>query len=215
MTRAASARTEENRSVILRGLAKDPDVSIGVIAEALDKMTPDERRAEAGGLNRDEQRLLYHKAAAAPGLTIADFVPSDVAPVTEVIHYGRNTLPLPRKHRYFQKRFCRPKDGSDRAFGYNESPSRWLIGPGYFVAVPTAGNRAWESRGSVVIDYFQVPDGDVAPGWPAVVPNTKGLQVLVYNKTRDFMRRVSSHVTIGAAYKKESSLDHYFMLCRA
>ena len=31
----------------------------------------------------------------------------------------------------------------------------------------------------------------------------KGLQVLVYHKTRDFMRKVSAHVSIGAAYKKE------------
>jgi hypothetical protein len=28
------------------------------------------------------------------------------------------------------------------------------------------------------------------------------------------MRRVSAHVTVGAAYKGEKSLDHYFMLCR-
>ena len=36
----------------------------------------------------------------------------------------------------------------------------------------------------------------------------------MYHHTRDYMRRVSSHVTVGAAYKGETSLDHYFMLCR-
>jgi hypothetical protein len=41
-----------------------------------------------------------------------------------------------------------------------------------------------------------------------------GLQTLVYHQTRDFMRRVSSHVTIGAAYKKERALNVHFILCR-
>jgi hypothetical protein len=59
-----------------------------------------------------------------------------------------------------------------------------------------------------------VPSGEVVAGWPKVVPNQKGLQVLVYNGTRDFMRKVSSSVTIGAAYKGETPLDHYFVLVR-
>ena len=82
------------------------------------------------------------------------------------------------------------------------------------MAVPTRDEPAWALRGGVVIDYFQVPDGPVADGWPDVVPNTRGLQRFVYNGTRDFMRRVSSHVSVGAAYKGEKSLDHYFILCR-
>ncbi len=64
-----------------------------------------------------------------------------------------------------------------------------MIGPGSFVGVSTAPNPAWAERGAVVIDYFQVPDGPVATGWPPVVPNTKGLQRFAYNKTRDFMRK--------------------------
>jgi hypothetical protein len=78
----------------------------------------------------------------------------------------------------------------------------------------TAGRPEWEARGAVVIDYFQIPDGPVPAGWPPVIPNTKGLQRFVYHRTRDFMRRVSTHVTIGAAFKEEKSLDHYFILCR-
>ena len=111
-------------------------------------------------------------------------------------------------------RFARPEDGSARLFGYNEGATRAWIGPGFFVAVPTAGNAAWEERGAVVIDYFQVPDGPVPAGWPAVKRNDQGLQVLVYNGTRDFMRRVSREVSIGTAYKGEKKLDHYFTLCR-
>ena len=89
-----------------------------------------------------------------------------------------------------------------------------MIGPGYFVALGTAGRAAWADRGGVVIDYFQVPDGPVPDGWPRVVDNDWRLQRFVYHRTRDFMRRVSAHVSIGAAWKSERSLDHYFLLCR-
>ena len=54
----------------------------------------------------------------------------------------------------------------------------------------------------------------MASGWPRVRSNREGLQRLVYYGTRDFMRRVSQHVSIGAAYKGEKPLDHYFTLCR-
>ena len=82
------------------------------------------------------------------------------------------------------------------------------------MAVSTAGRPEWEARGAIVIDYFQIPDGPVPAGWPPVIPNSQGLQRFVYHHTRDFMRRVSTHVTIGAAFKEEKSLDHYFILCR-
>ena len=142
------------------------------------------------------------------------FVPRGVPPVTAVHHKGKNTLPLPGKHKFFEKRFARPQDGSERLFGYNQSPSKNLVGPGFFVTVYTHSNPAWSERGAIVVDYFQVPDGAVPAGWPAVIPNSQGLQRFVYKGTRDFMRRVSGHVSIGAAYKGEKALDHYFVLVR-
>ena len=129
-------------------------------------------------------------------------------------HFGRNTLPLPGAHKQFEKRFCRPRSDGGRLFGYNEAPSRWIVGPGYFVAVPTAGHARWENRGPVVIDYYQVPEGPVPQRWPRIVPNSHGVQRFVYFRTRDFMRSVSQHVSIGAAYKEDKKLDHYFVLCR-
>ena len=143
-------------------------------------------------------------------------MPSGRADLAEVIHHGRNTLPLPTPFRLFQKRFCRPVGGEPgRLFGYNEGAARGFIGPGCFVAIPTEGREAaWVERGPVVIDYFQVPDGEVSAGWPKVVPNTRGLQFFIYNKTRDFMRKVSEHVSIGAAYKVEKSLGQFFILVR-
>lgn len=197
----------------LRDLLRDDDARIPAIAAYLDGLSHAERLAETRTLGRSAQRRLY-RAAGTGDLGLDHFVGPGVAPRTEVIHHGRNTLPLPGGLRLFEKRFAKPEAGGDRLFGYNQSPFLHVIGPGFFVAVPTAGNKAWEERGPVVIDYFQIPDGAVPDGWPKVVPNTKGLQVFVYNKTRDFMRRVSAHVTIGAAYKEENALDHYFILCK-
>jgi hypothetical protein len=207
-------RPPEEAPLRLRELIQDFSASIGAIASYLDGLSAGERLAETRTLSRDDQRRLYEKADASPPIDLAHFVPDGVAPRTQVIHDGRNTLPLPGGLKLFQKRFCRPEDGSARLFGYNQSPFLGTVGPGFFVAVPTRGRAEWEKRGAVVVDYFQVPDGPVDPSWPKVIPNSKGLQTFVYNGTRDFMRKVSAHVSIGAAYKGEKALDHYFILCR-
>ncbi len=198
----------------LREKIWDDTTSLDAISAYLDGLAPEGRLAETRTLSRRDQRRLYQRAAGARPLSIEDFVGASVGPRVEVIHHGRNTLPLPAPLKLFQKRMCKPEIGQRRLFGYNQCPFTRPIGPGFFVLVPTAGKSAWEARGAIVVDYYQVPDGPVAAGWPEVVPNTKGLQRFVYHHTRDFMRRVSAHVTVGAAYKGEKSLDHYFMLCR-
>ncbi len=198
----------------LRDLLRDDSPDLAAVAAYLDGLSPADRLAETRTLGRAEQRRLYRAAAAAAPLTLDDFVPASVGALVAIHHHGRNTLPLPGGLKLFEKRFARPEGGGDRLFGYNQSPFLHTIGPGFFVAVPTAGQPEWEERGAVVVDYFQVPDGAVPAEWPEVVPNTAGLQRFVYHRTRDFMRRVSAHVTIGAAYKVEEALDHYFVLCR-
>ncbi len=198
----------------LSSLALDERSGVDAISTFLDGLTHDQRVTETRALDRAAQRRLFQKAERARPVTLADFVPESTPPRVEVAHDGRNTLHLPGRLRHFQKRFACPESTRARLFGYNASPFERTVGPGFFVAVPTAGRAEWESRGAVVIDYFQVPDGRVPEGWPAVVPNTKGLQRFVYHRTRDFMRHVSAHVTIGAAYREEVPLDHYFVLCR-
>jgi hypothetical protein len=198
----------------LIGLIDDAHAGIDAIAGYLDGLDPAARWLEVNQLGRARQRTLYEKAAAAPPIDLAHFV-GDARPREEVIHDGVNTLPLLPRWKRFQKRFCRPADSrTARLFGYNEGPTRRAIGPGYFVALPTADRPQWSARGGVVVDYFQVPDGAVAEGWPRVVANDWRLSRFVYDQTRDFLRRVSRHVSIGAAYKRERPLDHYFALCR-
>jgi len=194
-------------------LIDDDRAGIDAIGAYLDGLAPGPRWLEVSQLDRAHQRTLYEKAAHARPIDLAHFV-GDASAREEVIHDGVNTLPMHPALRRFQKRFCRPARGGDRLFGYNEGPTRRWIGPGYFVAIPTADKPAWSARGAVVVDYFQVPDGEVAEGWPRVVDNHRGLQRFVYEATRDFMRRISTHVSIGAAYKRERPLDHYFVLCR-
>lgn len=197
----------------LTELLDDPHAGVDAIGSYLDRLDGDTRWREVGALGRSRQRTLFEKAAHARAIDFTHFV-GDARAREEVIHDGVNTLPVLPSLRRFQKRFCRPDRAGARLFGYNEGPTRRVIGPGYFVAIPTADKPAWSARGAVVVDYFQIPDGDVADGWPKVVDNHWRLQRFVYEATRDFMRRVSAHVSIGAAFKRERPLDHYFVLCR-
>jgi hypothetical protein len=197
----------------LATLIEDPKTSIERIAEHLDGLSHEERVAQSRSLGRKAQRELWNRCKTDQ-LDLNHFVPQGTKPLAPVRHYGRNTLPVPGPFRLFEKRFCLPEKSSDRLFGYNEGITRGVIGPGFFVTHSTEGNPVWAARGSIVVDYFQVPDAAVAEGWPQVVPNEKGLQKLVYHHTRDFMRKVSKHVSIGSAHKEEKPLDHYFTLTR-
>lgn len=191
-------------------LIHDPAVDIEAIGAYLDGLEPTARLAATRALARKDQQLLYGKAAASAPLEVHWFADS----AQPVEHRGKNSLPVPTIFREFSKVFSLAED-SERLFGYNEGILRPVIGPGCFVAYSTAeAPAAWQDRGSVVIDYFQVPDGPVPSSFPRVVPNSRGLQYFVYHKTRDFMRGVSQHVSIGAAYKGEEPIGQYFVLCK-
>src|SRR4051812_26588672 len=129
----------------LIALLDDPSVKIDAIARWLDERTHDERLSATRSLDRRRQRTLYTRASLAPAVTLEHFVPRDRADRTEVRHHGKNTLPLPGPFRTFEKRFCRPTDGTPRLFGYNEGSSRPWIGPGYFVTKLCAANPVWSS----------------------------------------------------------------------
>lgn len=186
----------------------DEEAKIHEVAAFLDRLAEEARLREVLSLTGRAQARLYELAADAPPITRSHFVPEGTPPLRPVIHEGLNSQPLFRR---FQKRFCLPEDGSPRLFGYNEAAVGRLIGPGYFVARDT---EPGDERGAVVVDYFLVPDGAVAPGWPPVVPNRHGLQRFVYDRTRDYMRKVSEHVSIGKALRLERRTMGYFVLCR-
>lgn len=181
--------------------------SIEEIGERFDSMSHDERVREMRSMCPATQALLWQMAEGTE-VTLADIVPEDVPPLTEVIHFGKNSLPVMS---HFEKRFCRPPEGTEESvlYGYNEAKIRPIVGPGYFVVRETPG----KIRGSVVVDYYKTPPAKPA-SWPKIATKDCGLSALVYGFMNDYLRRVSSHVTIGRAFKHHKMTNNYFLLCR-
>jgi hypothetical protein len=176
------------------------------IARQLDGMREETRIATVVGLRRRQLAPLFEAAAANEPLLLTDLVPADVPPLTEVIHEGKNSLPLCTR---FQKRLCRPPASEVMAgelWGYNEQAFRTATGPGYFVLHATA-------TGELVVDYTRLPPGKPA-AWPDILPNSARLSRFIYYQTTDLLRRVSKHVVIGRAYRKGRPFDAWFALVR-
>jgi hypothetical protein len=198
----ASARPQTGTHLLDLLRAEPPNAA--EVAAFLDGLTHAARMEELATLaGPGVQNRLWTMAASAPRVDTADLVPPDAPPLREVIFHGKNSLPM---FTFFQKRFCRPKQGADTLWGYNHQSLAWLTGPGYFVV------HDEPARGAA-IDYREVPPQGV-PGWPAVKPNDVGLSRFVYRDMVDYLRRVSTHVLIGRATKYGKDLENYFVLCR-
>lgn len=175
------------------------------IASALDRMSHNERLIALQGLRRDQLRLLYAVVEGFAKMTLDDLVPatSHNAPLYSVRHVGRNSLPM---FSHFEKRFYRLQ-GQAAVGGANFQSTSLLTGPGYFTATASAEGT------EIIIDYSRIPETAPA-GWPALANNEKGLARWVYGGMFDTLRRVSSHVSIGAAQRVGRAPSAYFALCR-
>jgi hypothetical protein len=180
------------------------------LPEALDRMTHAARLYTCMSIEPEYQRKLWELMEPNDAPTTEHFVPSGVDPLKPVIHHGKNTLPA---HNFFQKRFCRADDGSEDLYGYNHQSLSAVTGPGYYVAhvVDTATDK--DAPSAYVINYTRLPPKK-AEGWPEIIPNEAKLGRFVYAGMKDYMRVVSSHVSIGRAYKKGQAMDAWFLLCR-
>lgn len=184
-----------------------PDMK--AISAHLDSLTSSVRIAESRALSGRAQARLFEAAQGYRPIGLADFVPADAAPLSEVPHFGRNSL-LAFTH--FAKVFCRP-DGNvkDELWGYNRNPLQLIetvVGPGYYVAYP------YSAPGEVLVDYLRVPPRKPRH-WPPILSNSARLSKVVYNGTQDILRGVSTHVSIGRASRKGKIMDNWFVLCRA
>ena len=191
----------------LREMLSSSDVDMEAIRNHLDGLDPQARRTEAMSLRGSHQRRLFDAAAGFRTVTLDHFVSPSRGPMREVVHRGRNTLPL---FSHFAKVFVRPDDGTpDQLWGYNRNPGfiETTVGPGYFVAHPH------DVSGEVLIDYTMQPPRH-PDGWPEIIPNSARISRFVYYQTQDVMRGVSSHVTIGRATKKGRNMSAWFVLCR-
>ncbi|MEO7110335.1 MAG: hypothetical protein ABI183_07870 [Polyangiaceae bacterium] len=184
----------------------DPVPDLHRLAEVLDELGHPARLDTIRKWDRALQIKLYEAADGFKKLTLEDYVPSDKAPLKEVIHHGKNSLPA---FNHFQKRFCKPGDTSktDTLYGYNHQSNAWATGPGYF-AVKTA-----DKEGEIDIDYRLIVPEKPAE-WPEIIPNHDKLGRFVYEGMVDVMRGVSKHVSIGRAMKKGKNMDAWFVLCR-
>ena len=173
------------------------------IARTLDGLSHAERLQALQAIHRDHFALLFVLAGHYTPMTLEALVPVDVAPLQGVRHIGRNSLPM---FSSFEKRFYRLAPGA-AVGGANFQSTSFATGPGYFTASPDAGQE------EIVIDYSQIPEA--APlGWPALQDNAHGIGRLVYGGMIDTLRKVSEHVSIGAAHKQGKKPSAYFVLCR-
>ncbi len=181
--------------------------AIARISSALDEMDAASRLWTVLSIKPAEQATLWELFKdAAPDADF--FVPSGFDPLKEVIHHGKNTLPM---HNFFQKRFCRADDDSGELYGYNHQSWSGITGPGYFVAHSAEDEK--EPPSAYVIDYTRIPPKK-AESWPTILPNEAKLGRFVYAGMKDYMRKVSEHVSIGRAHKKGKPMNAWFILCR-
>jgi hypothetical protein len=188
-------------------------MAIDDIASWLDELDHDARWANVQVLGKAEQSKLYGLAAGRP-TPLSHYVPEAIAPGTPVRHLGRNTLPAFTR---FEKRFMRAPGHDGVLWGYNHGSTMGLTGPGYFV-VREPGSPSPDGRTDVgeqnFINYYEVPAEQPPAGWPPVRDNTGLVGSLVYGQMCDYMWRVSEHVSVGEAFKKGSSIQSWFVLCR-
>ncbi len=185
----------------------EPKPNLPRLSQVLDEMGHAGRVHTIRGWGKNKQAQIFDAALGFKAIGLEHFVPANTAPLVEVVHDLHNTLPLFSNS---QKRFCKllPGEGETKElWGYNHQSMSGLTGPGYFVA------RLSETPGEVVFDYHHVPQ-DRVPSWPDVLPNSARLGRFVYAGMIDYMRGISSHISIGRAQKGGKLLDNWFVLCR-
>src|SRR5215467_7790478 len=160
--------------VLIETGTKGPDLPH--LAKTLDELGHEGRVWAVRAWNRPLQAKLFEAVQGFKKIGLDDFVPAAQPPHAEIVHEGKNSLPL---HSHFKKRFCRPLNGGegagdhDKLWGYNDQSFAVFTGPGYFTT------RAAETEGEIEFDYTLLPK-DKPDKWPAIVPNTVRLGSLVF-----------------------------------
>jgi len=183
----------------------EPKIDMERLAEVLDGLGH-EGRVHATRTWTKHRQIEIYEAAKGNKLDLDFLVPSSVGTHVEVIHDGFNTLMM---HNLFQKRFCRVEGEDYKVAGYNYQSLSMFSGPGYFVVREGEG----EHEGELAIDYTKLPKSK-PEGWPAIKGNDGGIAALVYGGMVDYLRKVSTHVSIGRAWKQGKPIDAWFALVR-
>ncbi len=154
-----------------------------------------DRRRDALALSSTQQAELWRSASADQRRPEGELVPG-----TTAVYLGRNSL---RLFSHFEKWFARQ---GDQVVGCNRHALSALIGPGYFTV-------SQQKAAELEFDYSQVPP--VAPAdWPAVKRNSGPFARQVYGDLLDHVVWVTADVLVGAAFRRGTPLDSYFILVR-
>jgi hypothetical protein len=181
-----------------------PGCDIARFARLLDELGHTGRVDTLHRLDPVQLAALYEAAKGIKPISLEHFVPGDVPALTEVIHRGKNSLPVFAE---FDKHFARP-DGEDGVLvGLNHQWTSVFTGPGYFVVRPST-----TEGGAVEFDYTVQPKTKPA-AWPNIV-GQRGIGWFVYGGMLDIVRGVSEHVCVARAFRRGKAMDNYFALCR-
>lgn len=184
----------------------EPTVDMARLAHILDGLGHDGRVHTIGTWHKEEQERIFEAAKGFRPLDLDFLVPSGTGALEEVIHDGKNTLPL---FSHFQKRFVKLEDEASPIGGYNRHSMQWFTGPGYFAATKGDG----EHEGELVFDYTKVPKQKPS-SWPAIQPNDGLVSGIVNGGMIDYLRGISTHVAIGVAFKNGAPRHQWFALVR-
>jgi hypothetical protein len=189
----------------------EPTINLERLAEVLDGLGHEGRYHAVRTWTKRHQMRLFDAAKGFRRLDLDFVVPSSTGPGVEVLHDGYNTLPMFSR---FQKRFVRLEAtpthaGGPLVWGYNHQSMQMFTGPGYFGVTEGEG----EHEGELVVDYSQIPR-DKPPTWPEIRTNDTGLAAIVNGGMVDYLRGLSSHVSIGVAYKNGEHRNQWFAMVR-
>lgn len=183
----------------------EPKIDLPRLADVLDGLGHEGRLHTVHGWSKKRQAAIFEAAKGHRPLDLDFLVPASVGPLVEVIHDGYNTLPL---FASLQKRFVKLEGEPVEIVGYNHQAWSAFSGPGYFMVSRGEG----EHEGELVIDYTNVPKTKPA-SWPEIRRNAGFIPGIVYGGMVDYLRGISSHVSIGRAHKGKA-MSVWFTLVR-
>lgn len=183
-----------------------PTLNLERITEILDGLGHDGRVHTMHTWGKHEMGKIFDAAKGYKPVDVDFFVPMSEA-LVECQHDLHNTVPLPGTEG--QKRFARTTADSNVLVGFNPQPMNGFSGPGYFTATKGTGDH----EGELVVDYTKLPTEKPA-NWPKLQGNDGFIPGIVYGGMTDYIRAISSHCSIGKAFKGGQSRDAYFTLVR-
>lgn len=183
----------------------EPKIDLQRIAELLDGLGHEGRVHTIHTWGRRQQAALFEAAKGFRPIDLGFVVPA--GPLVAVEHEGFNTVGA---FSSFSKVFANVGTESEPVIvGYNEQFWRYFSGPGYFSVSEGEGEHA----GELVIDYNRVPTKKV-DSWPPVRPNSGVIGGIAFGGQIDYLRGLSTHVSIGTATQRGKPRGVWFALVR-